>query len=85
MGITANSHKVIHNVIDRVEKWAEEKGISFRGLKAGRPDDPETTYSSAHVKTSNKDLDFINVAGKIIAYTLDNKLLRSDGNYIDLE
>jgi len=35
--------------------------------------------------TNKEDLDFINVAGKIIAYTLDNKLLRSDGNYIDLE
>lgn len=32
-----------------------------------------------------EDIQFINVAGKIIAYTLDNKLLRSDGNYIKLE
>lgn len=36
------------------------KGISFKGLKSGRPDDPVTTYSNALVKTSNKDLDFIN-------------------------
>jgi uncharacterized protein len=59
VGITANSHKVIHNVIDRVEKWADEKEINFRGLKAGRLDDLDTTYSSKHVKSANRDIDFI--------------------------
>ena len=81
VGITANSHKVIHNVIDRVEKWAEEKGISFRGLKAGRPDDPETTYSSAHVKTSNKDLDFINGLKENILLFAGTKYHLSSGYY----
>jgi hypothetical protein len=32
-----------------------------------------------------EDVKFINVAGKIIAYSMDNKILRSDGNYIPLE
>lgn len=32
-----------------------------------------------------EDIQFINVAGKIIAYTLDNKLLLSDGNFTKLE
>jgi hypothetical protein len=32
-----------------------------------------------------EDIQFINVAGKIIAYTLDNKLLLSDGHYKKLE
>jgi uncharacterized protein len=81
VGITANSHKVIHNVIDRVEKWAEEKGINFRGLKAGRPDDPETTYSSAHVKTSNKDIDFINGLKENILLFAGTKYHLSAGYY----
>jgi hypothetical protein len=32
-----------------------------------------------------EDVRFINVAGKIIAYSMDNKILRSDGKYIHLE
>jgi hypothetical protein len=32
-----------------------------------------------------EDVKFINVAGKIIAYSMDNKILRSDGNYIHLD
>ena len=32
-----------------------------------------------------EDVKFINVAGKIIAYSMDNKILRSDGNYIYLD
>jgi len=31
------------------------------------------------------DVKFINVAGKIIAYSMDNKILRSDGDYITLD
>jgi len=63
VGITANSHKVIHNVIARVEKWADEKKIRFRGLKAGRLTDEDTVYLSKYVKTTSKELDFINALG----------------------
>ena len=63
VGITANSHKVIHNVIARVEKWADEKKIRFRGLKAGRLTDEDTVYLSEYVKTTSKELDFINALG----------------------
>jgi hypothetical protein len=35
--------------------------------------------------THKADQDFIKVAGKIIAYSMDNKLLRPDGEYIRLE
>jgi hypothetical protein len=33
----------------------------------------------------DEDVKFINVAGKIIAYSMDNKILRSDGDYIKLD
>ena len=33
----------------------------------------------------DEDVKFINVAGKIIAYSMDNKILRSDGEYIKLD
>ena len=34
---------------------------------------------------NDEDVKFINVAGKIIAYSMDNKILRSDGKYVILE
>lgn len=33
----------------------------------------------------SEDLDFIKIAGKIIAFSMDNKILRRDGKYIKLE
>ena len=32
-----------------------------------------------------EDFSFVELAGKIIAYSMDNKLLRAEGNYIYLE
>ena len=59
IAITANSHKVVHNLIERVERLAKKNKVSFRGLKAGRMGDLETIYDGDFVKTSSKDPDFI--------------------------
>jgi uncharacterized protein len=44
VGVTATSHKAIHNLLDEVEKAAKEEGVSFRGLKKAGNDDEETSY-----------------------------------------
>jgi uncharacterized protein len=44
VGIVAQSHKVIHNLIDAIEKAAAEEELDFRGVKYGEP------YETAHVK-----------------------------------
>ena len=46
VGITAQSHKVIHNLLDEVERAATEEGLDFKGIKRG------DHFESAHVKTS---------------------------------
>ena len=33
VGVAANSHKAIHNLLDMVEKMAEKLGVSFEGIK----------------------------------------------------
>ena len=33
IGVAANSHKAIHNVLDMIEKIAEQRGIVFEGIK----------------------------------------------------
>ena len=35
VGVTATSHKAIHNLVAEVEKAAREEGVTFRGLKKG--------------------------------------------------
>jgi uncharacterized protein len=41
VGIAAQSHKAIHNLLDEVESAAREEGLEFRGLKQGEPYDGE--------------------------------------------
>lgn len=47
VGIVAQSHKVIHNLIDAIEKAANEEGLDFRGIKYG------DAYETDHVKPGN--------------------------------
>jgi predicted RecB family nuclease len=46
VGIVAQSHKVIHHLIDAIEEAASEEGLDFRGIKYGDHPFEET----AHVK-----------------------------------
>ncbi|MGH3129500.1 MAG: TM0106 family RecB-like putative nuclease [Gaiellaceae bacterium] len=47
VGISATSHKSIHNLIDEVERVALAEGVRFRGLKKG------SSYSGRFVETSD--------------------------------
>lgn len=47
VGITAQSHKVIHNLLGEIEKAAAEERLDFRGIKRG------DHWQSAHVATSD--------------------------------
>ena len=44
IAITANSHSVIHNLLDKVESLAVKKKISFKGIKGGKPDKEDPSY-----------------------------------------
>jgi uncharacterized protein len=39
VGITAPSHKAIHNLLEEIERVARDRGIRFRGFKRGDGDD----------------------------------------------
>jgi uncharacterized protein len=49
VGIVAQSHKVIHTLLDAVESAAAEEGLEFKGVKRGGG------YESAHVKQGDID------------------------------
>ena len=61
IAITANSHKVIHNLLERVEKLADKQKIIFRGLKKGSDNEEEESfYKGKLIKTDKNDKHFIN-------------------------
>lgn len=47
VGVTSTSHKVIHNLLDEVERVANEQGVEFKGLKKSS-DNPDSEYESAY-------------------------------------
>jgi predicted RecB family nuclease len=47
VGVTAQSHKVIHNLLAEIERAAAEDGLDFKGIKRG------DHWESAHIKTSD--------------------------------
>ena len=60
VAITGNSHKVIHNVLEKVEKLAIEQNFSFKGLYMGNPDDDEKFYDGKLITTVKEKEQFIN-------------------------
>lgn len=55
VGVAANSHKAIHNLLAKIEEVALEKQFNFQGIKWGSKDDAETNYSGKFIKTETKD------------------------------
>ncbi len=56
VGVTANSHKAIHNLLDEVEKVAVELGVSFTGFKKSKKDDPDQAYGNVHILSTDESL-----------------------------
>ena len=46
VGVTATSHKVIHNLLHEVEEVAHGQGLDFRGLKKSSDGNPESEFDS---------------------------------------
>jgi len=51
VGVAAQSHKAIHNLLNEIEKFARENGLSFRGLKKSSSDNPESIYEGEFIKS----------------------------------
>ncbi len=55
IAITALSHKVIHNLLQRIEDMAKEKNFNFEGFKRGNFEDEDTVFDGEFIKTYEKD------------------------------
>src|SRR5437899_1045727 len=71
VGVTAPSHKAIHNLLDEIEKVAGDAGVRFRGFKRGDGDDAfdsklgdaSTIESVGNDKCEGADEDVLLIAG----------------------
>jgi len=69
VGVTSNSHKVIHNLLRAVEERADEQGFGFSGTKKCNAQDPETMYGGRLIHDVNTNADLIAGNSQLIAGT----------------
>ena len=53
IAVSANSHKVIHNLLDSIEYFADKKKIQFKGLKKVNEKDEETYFNGKYEYIEN--------------------------------
>lgn len=53
VGVTANSHKAIHNLLEEVEEVAEDERLDYVGLKKASDDNPESRFESDHIASTS--------------------------------
>ena len=53
IAVTGNSHKVIHNLLDNIEYFADKKKIQFKGLKKVNENDEETYFNGKYEYIEN--------------------------------
>ncbi len=68
VGVTANSHKAIHNLLDRVESVAAEESFTFRGAKKCSAGNEESYYDGQNIRSIDKN-DGITSATQFLAGT----------------
>jgi len=86
VGITANSHKAIHNLLGEVEKVAEARRVAFTGLKKCSKDEKDTYFDGACIRSIDSSLavDGVGlVAGTAWAFGPDAMDQRLDYLFID--
>ncbi|SMP77249.1 uncharacterized protein SAMN06295888_12737 [Desulfonatronum zhilinae] len=50
VGVSSNSHKAIHNLLQDVEKVASGKGVTFSGVKKSTQGSPETHFNGRFIQ-----------------------------------
>lgn len=58
VGITANSHKVIHNLLDRTILFAKEDKFEFKGIKKHDDLKEDTIYEHPWILSTGENIDF---------------------------
>ena len=67
VGVTATSHKVIHNLLAEVEKAAREEGLAFRGLKKATANE-ESAYRGTAIRDAEEIADFVGAGRDVLLF-----------------
>jgi len=67
VGVSATSHKAIHNLLDEVERAAKAEGVTFGGLKKSGDDD-ESTYTSEHIRSAGDNDAFARAGPDVLLF-----------------
>jgi predicted RecB family nuclease len=54
IGVAAQSHKVIHNLLDQIEREAREQDVRFRGLKKSTNANDESEYHGQFIRNESR-------------------------------
>ena len=65
VGVAAQSHKAIHNLLNEIEKFARETGLGFGGLKKSSGDNPESVYEGDFITSEEQFSRFIEKAKSV--------------------
>ena len=68
VGVTATSHKAIHNLLDEVVKAAKEERLKFRGLKKVSQKEPETFFHGDFIENAEKTNDFADASLDVLLF-----------------
>jgi predicted RecB family nuclease len=68
VGVTATSHKAIHNLLAEVERVAAAEGVDFKGLKKSTGSE-ESEFSGARIESSGEIADFADPEVRLLAGT----------------
>lgn len=85
VGVAANSHKAIHNLLDQIEKVADSKNFQFFGVKksSGQESDYQGKYIKNEPKTKKIDLRMSLFAGT--AWLFSDSIFDQELDYLFID
>ena len=66
IGVASNSHKAIHNLLDKIEEMAEKFGVTFEGIKKSSGQNTESIYNGKYIHSEDKS-ENINLNASLLA------------------
>ncbi len=90
IGVTANSHKAIHNVLSAVEKRAAKENFQFIGVKKSSGDNNETVFTGANIGSVGSTEKVVSLLGRAhlfagTAWLFSNASFRQSLDYLFID
>ena len=63
LGVSAQSHKAIHNLLAEIEKVADKEGVRFAGLKKSTANNDESVYTGTFITNEPDAARFVQASG----------------------